>query len=477
MRKMGQGFMRSRYDRYIFAMLLALEILMSFTFLGYIHIPPVSITYAFIPILGAGVLLGPVPAMAVGAVFGLCSMYKASAFYVMPGDQIFSPFVSGAPVESFLLSVGTRTLFGLTAGLLLSWAGKRRHGAIFLGIAAFCSRRIHSVFVYAFMGLFFPEQGTDLAYGLLKAPSISDLLLDGVCLLAVEAVWRFHRSDASKKIRSYIDLGGETLGKDAWDGRRHRRLFASAAAVVLCAIAASAIYFARRTFYMLTTHGMFLEDAVQYDLLHLQTQFLMAVLSLCAIMWLLFMTTYQYLLYREYLGRLDGLTGIMGRSMFLGYCRRRLQENSASGREGCFIFVDVDHFKGINDTLGHPTGDMVLRTVAERLRECFSGKGQAGRMGGDEFAVFLDQAVPRPALEALLDRFLEEVSGILPEYGRVTCSIGSFYFSYGEELDRIYEETDRLLYKAKQQGRAQYVTGGDPGCGDWEKRSGPMRGA
>lgn len=61
MKKRNCRLCSSRYDRYIFSLLLALEILMSFTFLGYIHIPPISITYAFIPILAAGVLLGPAP--------------------------------------------------------------------------------------------------------------------------------------------------------------------------------------------------------------------------------------------------------------------------------------------------------------------------------------------------------------------------------------------------------------------------------
>ena len=223
---------------------------------------------------------------------------------------------------------------------------------------------------------------------------------------------------------------------------------------------ASAIYFARRTSYMMTTHGITLDDTVQYDLLHLQTQFLMAVLSLCAIVWLLFMVVYWYLLYREYLGQLDELTGIMGRRMFLAYCDRRFQENAHSEQSGCFLFVDVDRFKQINDTLGHPTGDQVLRTVAERLQTCFAGIGQVGRMGGDEFAVFVDRAIPAAELRKLLDGFLAGLAGILPAYGPVTCSIGACYYAYPADLDAVYAETDKLLYAAKQRGRAQYVIGG-----------------
>ena len=107
----------SCFDRYLLGMFIAVELLMSFTFLGYIHIPPISVTIAYIPILVAGCLLGPAQSVIVGLVFGIASMYKASASYVMPSDAAFSPFLSGSPVYSLLLSVGTRALFGLVIGL------------------------------------------------------------------------------------------------------------------------------------------------------------------------------------------------------------------------------------------------------------------------------------------------------------------------------------------------------------------------
>ena len=108
---------RSMFDLYIFIIIIAAELLMSFTFLGYIHIPPVSITFAYIPILIAAASLGTAQSTAIGFVFGLASMYKASASYVMPMDMIFSPFYSGSPLQSLILSIGTRTLFGFIIGL------------------------------------------------------------------------------------------------------------------------------------------------------------------------------------------------------------------------------------------------------------------------------------------------------------------------------------------------------------------------
>lgn len=142
----------SNFDRYIFAMLIALEFLMSFTFLGYIHLPPISITTAYIPILVAACILGVSQAAVVGTVFGLCSMYKASATYVMASDMVFSPFLSGAPVKSLLLSVGTRTLFGLLIGLLFSWAKKTKHRKIGFAVIAAGASRLQAAMVLGAMG-------------------------------------------------------------------------------------------------------------------------------------------------------------------------------------------------------------------------------------------------------------------------------------------------------------------------------------
>ncbi len=77
---------------YVLGVLVAIELLMSFSFLGYIHVEPISVTFAYIPVLLAGALLGPLEATLVGTVFGLASMWKASADYVMDFDQLFSPF-------------------------------------------------------------------------------------------------------------------------------------------------------------------------------------------------------------------------------------------------------------------------------------------------------------------------------------------------------------------------------------------------
>ena len=105
----------SSFDLYLFWILAAFEILMSFTFLGYVHIPPISVTFAYIPILFAALLLGTWQSAAIGAVFGLASMYKSTAYYVLPADMLFSPFMSGEKdkaSQSFCRACGARFAYG-----------------------------------------------------------------------------------------------------------------------------------------------------------------------------------------------------------------------------------------------------------------------------------------------------------------------------------------------------------------------------
>lgn len=122
---------------YRLGILVEMELLMSFSFLGYVHIAPISITFAYIPVLLTGVLMGPPESTILGTAFGLASMWKASASYVMPADKLFSPLLSGHPVESLLLSVGTRVLFGLLVGFLYLAAKRTRHKGLWIGVISF----------------------------------------------------------------------------------------------------------------------------------------------------------------------------------------------------------------------------------------------------------------------------------------------------------------------------------------------------
>ena len=162
---------------YILGSLIAIEILVSVSYIGYIHIEPISITLAYIPILITGVLMGPAESTIVGTVFGSISLWKASAGYVMAGDRIFSPFMSGSPIKSILLSVGTRALFSFLAGLLYDLAKKRSHHPDFwIGVISFFGKSLHSLLVYGGMALLFPEMGYGITHTFRDFYTFSNLI-------------------------------------------------------------------------------------------------------------------------------------------------------------------------------------------------------------------------------------------------------------------------------------------------------------
>jgi diguanylate cyclase (GGDEF)-like protein len=149
----------------------------------------------------------------------------------------------------------------------------------------------------------------------------------------------------------------------------------------------------------------------------------------------------------------DGLTGLFNRNHFFGEAERQL---SLARRQVAAIMVDIDHFKRINDTYGHPIGDEVIRTVARRLRETVVEGDVLGRYGGEEFAVVTAQA-SMPAVE-LAERLHRAVSGtpvttdagLLP----VTISVGLAGPGDGDrDLRQLLARADAALYQAKQTGR------------------------
>lgn len=229
------------------------------------------------------------------------------------------------------------------------------------------------------------------------------------------------------------------------------------AAFIVCMAVVSTFYFSNRATYMLGQHQIEVTPAISSDLLHLQIQFLLAMLALDVILIELIIIVYRYMSYREYQGEIDALTGVMGRRLFLSYCTK-VQQNrkSADSPKGWFLFLDVDYFKQINDTLGHTVGDETLKQVAVTLQNTFGSSGAVGRVGGDEFAVMVNQEMSSQELAKRLDQFLADVSTILPQR-TVSCSIGAYHFVFPQEINHLLSETDQVLYQAKASGRACFI--------------------
>ena len=439
---------------YLLGILTAVELLMSFSFLGYLHVEPISITIAYIPVLLAGALVGLPEAVILGTVFGLASMWKAGASYVMPTDQLFSPFMSGRPMESVLLSVGARMLFGLLTGLLYLAAKRLPYTGAWLCVVSFFGKFLHSLLVYSAMGLFFPEAGYSVRNALDSFVSLNDVVTNLVTAGIVFLFWKLEKSRFWQEYRIRM----EKAQKLQIEGHYHRLSMAAILLLTVGLTLAIAVYFVHRMDYALEAGGVILNDTNYSDLVHLQIQFVIGALSMMALVIVFLIFNRRNSVYMYYEAKIDALTGLTTRKAFFEACTKALQ-NSRTGREECgyFIMVDVDRFKEINDQYGHPESDRILREAASALQETFGREGLVGRVGGDEFAVLLDMSVSRERLEAIFSLFLKRIHTIEIEDSQISCSIGAVPLHADKPVDALYREADRMLYSAKRQGRDRFV--------------------
>lgn len=150
---------------------------------------------------------------------------------------------------------------------------------------------------------------------------------------------------------------------------------------------------------------------------------------------------------------MDGLTQVANRKAW----DRELEQAVKAGKPFGVLFVDIDHFKAVNDTYGHAAGDEVLRIVAERLRSHIQGRDVVARYGGEEFGILL-RDIDRASLVSKAEELRKVIAATPVEYeGRkipVTVSIGvSKYDDDGTTEDTLLKAADQRLYQAKFGGR------------------------
>ena len=151
----------------------------------------------------------------------------------------------------------------------------------------------------------------------------------------------------------------------------------------------------------------------------------------------------------------DTLTGLANRAAFLPELERALEGRT----EVAMIMVDLDHFKKVNDTLGHPVGDTLLRKVSERLTSALRKTDRVARLGGDEFAVLQCDAEQPQGAETLAKRLVELVGRPYVIDGHmidIGASVGVALSGAGENATSLMKQADIALYRAKHAGRGQY---------------------
>jgi diguanylate cyclase (GGDEF)-like protein/PAS domain S-box-containing protein len=155
----------------------------------------------------------------------------------------------------------------------------------------------------------------------------------------------------------------------------------------------------------------------------------------------------------------DALTGLPNRTLLLERLEHWLDRTRRSGGCGAVLFVDLDHFKLINDGLGHDVGDQLLLEVARRLPTAVRASDTVARVGGDEFIVFCEDIVNEIAAVELVER----INGILrapvwlkARERHVTASVGIAIAGAGDTPDALLRNADAAMYRAKERGRDRF---------------------
>jgi diguanylate cyclase len=165
----------------------------------------------------------------------------------------------------------------------------------------------------------------------------------------------------------------------------------------------------------------------------------------------------------EHLSRTDGLTKLWNRRHWEGQLSLEFERCRANGYASCLLLIDLDHFKRVNDTLGHPAGDAVLAAFADLLRGHFRAGDSIGRYGGEEFGVVLPGATLRETqaiTRALLVRVREQARE--PD-ASCPCTISAGIAQLMPDMPDYHTwllEADRSLYQAKAQGRDRIIVAG-----------------
>ncbi len=156
----------------------------------------------------------------------------------------------------------------------------------------------------------------------------------------------------------------------------------------------------------------------------------------------------------------DPLTLLANRSLFRNRVQHSLALAQRARQQVAVVFLDLDNFKNVNDSLGHDAGDRLLQTAAQRLVMCTRSADTVARLGGDEFAILLEGIVDTADVERIAGVIIDAFKEPLPLDGNdifVTASIGVAFSLDGDDTEQLLRNADIAMYSAKATGKGRYV--------------------
>lgn len=162
----------------------------------------------------------------------------------------------------------------------------------------------------------------------------------------------------------------------------------------------------------------------------------------------------------EFMSHHDILTGFANRTLAKERAKQVIAQARQKGNKVAILFIDLDEFKTVNDSLGHSAGDIMLKMVALRLQECIKANDMISREGGDEFLIILSDVNEKSEIESVVNKLLQKFKQSFNVNNNIittSASIGiALYPDDGENFDQLFQSADAAMYKAKEIGKNNY---------------------